>query len=70
MMADNEDAIPGDTVAPAPVEEAVVVEEPLPETEKETPVDKIETKEGAAENAEEDKAGADVVSLDSFRKKN
>ena len=70
MMADNEDAVPGDTVAAAPVEEAVEVEEPLAAAEEKTPVEKIKAKEEAAEDGEEDSAGADVVSLDAFRKKN
>ena len=73
MMADNEDALPSETAVPAAVEDAVEVEEPVLTAEDQPPAKKIEAKEAAAEDAEDadkDKAGADVVSLDAFRKKN
>lgn len=67
MMADNED-LPAETVSLAETEEDALEVEPEIEAE-DTGV--AQTEPATAESKDEDdKSGADVVSLDAFRKKN
>jgi hypothetical protein len=69
MMADNEDLEP--LAAPTPSEEETPgTEELVPVTADTPPVEKVDATVDAEPQGEDDKAGADVVSLDSFRKKN
>ncbi|MEM6463806.1 MAG: SspB family protein [Pseudomonadota bacterium] len=70
MMADNEDSVPADVVEYGTVDEEPADDRPAPAVEEPMPAAEIEAIDKEAEPAEEDKAGADVVSLDSFRKKN
>lgn len=71
MMADNEDAVPGDASEYVAVdEEADDAEELPPVPDEKLLVDDLEVTDEVAEEAEDEKAGADVVSLDAFRKKN
>lgn len=67
MMADNED-LPAETVSLAETEEDALEVEPEVETED---TGAAEAEPAPAEGGDEDdKSGADVVSLDAFRKKN
>ena len=71
MMADNEDVVPGEVAEYVAIEEETdETEEPAAVPEGKMPVEELEAIDEIADEKAEDKAGADVVSLDAFRKKN
>ncbi|WP_246660328.1 SspB family protein [Nitratireductor sp. XY-223] len=70
MMADNED-LPAETLGLTEVDEDTLEAEAEPETEAEDAVTaEAEPAETGGDEKDDDKSGADVVSLDAFRKKN
>lgn len=71
MMADNEDAVPAVATEYVTIdEEPDEPEEFAATTDEKLQLDELETTEEMSDQSEDDKAGADVVSLDAFRKKN
>ncbi|MEX3010040.1 SspB family protein [Hoeflea sp. TYP-13] len=71
MMADNEDILPSEIAEYISVEdETGDAEESAPAAADKKPADDAETAEKSDDVKEDDKSGADVVSLDAFRKKN
>lgn len=70
MMADNEDVVPGEVAEYVPTEEeTVAVDKAVPASKEKKSAEVVEATDGKNAGKDEDKSGADVVSLDSFRKK-
>ncbi|MCP4318321.1 MAG: hypothetical protein GY789_20465 [Hyphomicrobiales bacterium] len=72
MMADNEDVVPSEIAEYVPAEEETVeADEAFSASEEKKPAEEVEaTDDTDTAGKDEDKSGADVVSLDAFRKKN